>query len=337
MKILFVGLHNPSFISIAEYIEKALRRLGHQLQAFDYRQFSIPGRIRDKVYLLHKYDIARINKRLIKASVVFKPDLLFVLQGDTILPETILTIKNKYRIPSANWFIDYPTELGLSLLLAKYYDFFFVSTAPAMAKHHRHGNKSVKTLNFACDPDIHIKQELSADEKRRYGSDVVFVGSKYAERENVLNNLGEFNLGIWGPGWGDLAKGSPLRKFYKAGAIGPEIWVKIFNASKVILNINYGFAQLREEDCNSGSVKLFEILACGGFQMVDAKKAITDIFADKKHLVTFSDTADLKNKMRYYLAHPEEREAIALEGRKEVLAKHTYEHRMQEMLSSLKL
>lgn len=337
MKILFVGWHNPFFISITEYIEKALQKLGHRVEKFDYRQFSIPGRIRDRVHFLQRYDINRINKKLIKTATAFQPDLLFVLQGTNILPETILTIKNKCRITTINWFIDYPTELDKSLLLVKYYDFFFVSSASAMLKHHHNGNKSVKTLNFACDPDIHKVQELSDAEKQKYGNDIVFMGSKYLERENVLNNLVEFNLGIWGPGWGDLGKGSFLRKFYKGGAIGPEIWVKIFNASKIILNINYGFGSLMEEDCNPGSTKLFEILACGGFQIVDAKKAIADLFIDTKHLVAFSDISDLKDKIRYYLAHPEEREAISTEGRKEVLAKHTYEHRMKEMLSFIKL
>jgi tetratricopeptide (TPR) repeat protein len=35
---------------------------------------------------------------------------------------------------------------------------------------------------------------------------------------------------------------------------------------------------------------------------------------------------------RYYLDHPQEREEIAEEGRKEVLKKHTYDHRTEEML-----
>ena len=337
MRILFAGWHNPYFVSITEYIERTLEKLGHCVEKFDYRQFSIPGRIRDKIELLQRYDLARINKKLIKTAIAFRPDLLFVLQGTTILPETISAIKHEYHIPTVNWFIDYPAELEKALHLAKYYDFFFVSTAPAMLKHHQQGNKGVRTLLFACDPDIHKKYELGPEEKLKYGNDVVLIGSRYPEREEALGALREFDLGIWGPGWKDLNKDSPLRNFYKEEAVGPQIWVKIFNAAKIILNINYGFNRLPEEDCNPGSVKLFEILACGAFQMVDAKKAIADIFTDKRHLVTFLDITDLKNKLSYYLAHPEEREAIALEGRKEVLAKHTYEERMKEMLSLIKL
>ena len=337
MKILFAGWHNPFFISITEYIEKALENLGHQLEKFEYRQFLVPGRLRQRFSFLEHYDLARINKKFYASVERLRPDLVFVLQGTIILPETISEIRKKYRIATVNWFIDYPTELENSLLLAKYYEFFFVSNTHAMLKHHACGNRSVKTLNFACYPEWQTPQELSPAEKKKYGRDVVFVGSRYIDRENVLNSLSGFDLGLWGPGWDALSKTSSLRRCYRGGQIGPQVWAKIFSAAKIVLNINYGFGSLPEEDRNPGSVKLFEILACGAFQMVDAQKAITDIFTNQKHLVTFCDTADLKNKIKYYLNNPAEREAIARQGRKEALAKHTYEQRMQEMLSFIKI
>jgi len=55
--------------------------------------------------------------------------------------------------------------------------------------------------------------------------------------------------------------------------------------------------------------------------MVDEKNAITDIFKDKDHLVTFSHMPDLKDKIMNYLDNPQERERIASAGREEVLAK----------------
>jgi len=336
MRILFAGWHNPLFMSITEYIEKALEKMGHFVEKFEYRQFSIPGRIRDRIPFLQGYDINRINKKFIDRAGDFRPDLVFVLQGTTILPETISEIKNRYKIPAANWFIDYPVELKRALILAKYYDFFFVSSTHAMLKHHEHGNNKVRTLNFACDPETNKPGDLNPDEKEKYAHEVVFVGSRYPEREEVLSNLTEFDLGIWGPAWDRIEKTSPVRGFLKSKNVGPEIWSKIYSSSKISLNINYGFGKLDELDCSAGSTKLFEIPACRGFQIVDRKKAITDIFEDGKHLVIFSGIPELKEKIKYYLAHPAERDRIVKEGHSEVLSKHTYRHRMEEMLSIIK-
>jgi len=44
----------------------------------------------------------------------------------------------------------------------------------------------------------------------------------------------------------------------------------------------------------------------------------------------------LLEKIDYYLTHETEREEIAYNGYKEVLSKHTYEHRAKEILNVVK-
>ena len=332
MKILFSGWHNPRFESITEYIERALLKLGHELEIFEYWQYIIPGRIRRRVPFLEKYDLSRINNKFLNIAKHFRPDMVFVLQGPTMLPETIETIRKTFKIPTVNWFIDYPTVFETAVDFAKHYDHFFVSSTNAMRKHHQLGNTNVRTLNFACDPDIQKILELTEEEKRKYGNDIVFVGSHYPEREKAISSIRDLDVGVWGPGW--HSKPNPnLHKLFKNEHTDPSAWAKVFNASKIALNVNYGFDRLPDIDCNPGSTKLFEILGCGAFQLVDRKKAITDMFADGKDLVTFTDLPDMRNKIKYYLEHDKERKMIAANGRKEVLAKHTFEHRMREMLS----
>ncbi|MFQ5964669.1 MAG: hypothetical protein ACE5KZ_10320 [Candidatus Scalinduaceae bacterium] len=66
MKILFSGYHNPNFITITEYIERAILKQGHELETYDYRSFIIPGRIREKVQFLDQCILKELNylKRL---------------------------------------------------------------------------------------------------------------------------------------------------------------------------------------------------------------------------------------------------------------------------------
>jgi spore maturation protein CgeB len=334
MKILFAGWHNPRFMSITEYIERALIKLGHELEIFEYRQYSIPGRIRNRFPVFERYDINRINSKFLKTAALYKPDLVFILQGTTIKTETITLIRETLHIPVVNWFIDYPPLFDTAVNTAKFCDYFFVGSTNAMIRHHERGNTGVRVLNFACDPEIHKDLQPTPEEKAKYRHDIVFVGSRYPEREKVLSSLSEYDVGLWGPGWETAAKNNPIiNKFYKGDHSDPKIWVKIYNSAKIVLNINYGFESLPEIERNPGSNKLFEILACGGLQFVDYNKAITDIFTDGKQLVTYKDINDLKNKIRYYLDNEELGKKIAFEGRKEVLAKHTYEQRMRDMLS----
>jgi len=46
MKVLISSYHNPNFVTISEYIEEAIRALGHRLYVFNDRNHLIPGRIR---------------------------------------------------------------------------------------------------------------------------------------------------------------------------------------------------------------------------------------------------------------------------------------------------
>ncbi len=59
--------------------------------------------------------------------------------------------------------------------------------------------------------------------------------------------------------------------------------------------------------------------------------------ADGKEIVTFSDTRDLIEKIRYYLAHDDERAAIAQAGYEHTLREHTYQKRFQEIFRQMKL
>ena len=54
-------------------------------------------------------------------------------------------------------------------------------------------------------------------------------------------------------------------------------------------------------------------------------------------VVAFSDAAQLKEQIAYYLAHPDEAAAIATLARTRVLAEHTYEHRARQVLDTVGL
>ncbi len=56
-----------------------------------------------------------------------------------------------------------------------------------------------------------------------------------------------------------------------------------------------------------------------------------------REVATFADTAELVDKVRYYLASEEERADIALAGYRRTLRDHTYERRFNEIFSRIGL
>jgi spore maturation protein CgeB len=78
--------------------------------------------------------------------------------------------------------------------------------------------------------------------------------------------------------------------------------------------------------------RTFEIAACGACQLVDRRSLMGELF-DPDELATFGTAGELRELMGHYLAHPEERLALARRGRRRVLAEHSYRARMTELLA----
>ncbi|MFD2879980.1 glycosyltransferase [Paenibacillus rhizoplanae] len=52
-------------------------------------------------------------------------------------------------------------------------------------------------------------------------------------------------------------------------------------------------------------------------------------------MVSYQDKYDLLQKIHYYMAHDDERQRIAEAARQQVLAAHTFEHRIHDLLMNV--
>ena len=159
---------------------------------------------------------------------------------------------------------------------------------------------------------------------RNYLGDAV-VGDTYSER---LRGAG-LNVNRWY--WSGTPEFRVEEQSEKVIDYGEEL-NKLYNGEKIFLHISgAGYA----DDY------LLNGMAAGAFFLVKGhprdreQDGIGEMFELGKELITFETGDDLVQKVRYFLSHDEEREAVARAGREKVLGEHSYAIRMQEMLNAV--
>lgn len=331
MRVLMSGYHNPHYWTVTEYMERAIGALGHDLVTFDDGARPIPGRIRDRVRWAERADLAWMNHRLLAVARQVRPDVLIVSGGELIVPETVRCLRRE-GMTTILWTIDAPRRFENILAAAPFYDHVFCQGTEAVEILSNAGVTGMRWLPMACDPQLHRPEALSDEERRLFGHNIVFVGSWYSVREALFEALADLDFVIWGPGWGNLRSGSPLRNCLQGGHTTPAEWLKIYSASRIILATHYRDPQGRFP-VYQASPRVFEAMACGAFVICDAQRDVLDLFDDGVHLAVARNAGEFREKALHYLEHESERAAMARRAREEVIRCHTYKKRLETLLA----
>ncbi|MGN0432516.1 MAG: DUF3880 domain-containing protein [Lachnospiraceae bacterium] len=104
---------------------------------------------------------------------------------------------------------------------------------------------------------------------------------------------------------------------------------KVFYFSKINLNITM-------KPIQSGlSQRIWDVLGCRGFLLSNYQSEIPEYFTVGEDLDCYESLAELKNKIRYYLTHDDIRNSIAQSGYEKVKSRHTYIHRILQIMQVL--
>jgi len=328
-KILFASSKESIF---TQPVAANLKKLGFFVDYFDlsddflnnkyFRKLlnQLPVRFKNKINGQFQN---KINRNLYTRSEKNKIDYLLVIKGKNIKPKTVRQISAQ-GIKTINWFPDAMTNWGSIELLASSYNFFFTYDPYILKKlKEEKGLNNCYYLPFAANLD----KNASLPNKKDYQYDISFLGSYepglYDARVDYLNRLADLDLHIWGnKNW----LKTPLAKFYHGWVKDEEI-MQIYSRSKIVVNIDQ---QIPEE--KGLNLRPFEATAAGSFLLNDPiKDDIFRLFEDGKEVVVFKDAEDLRNKVRYYLDHEEEREKIARAGFERTKKEHIYQDRLKQM------
>lgn len=82
--------------------------------------------------------------------------------------------------------------------------------------------------------------------------------------------------------------------------------------------------------------RVFDVPAAGGFVLTDWREQMDDLFDPDREIICYRHPDEIPDLARFYLDHPEARRRVAEAGRRRVLACHTWDHRLQSLLATMK-
>jgi spore maturation protein CgeB len=326
MRILVVGRQYPD--SFARNIAVSLERMGFEVSTgFPELSKGEPKRclfdfLSKGVYLFPRLE-RHLQHRLVRAAEKTKPGLVLDTCGE-LTPVTIKELRNVAPAVAA-WYPDPTANLGREYLLRSDYHCVFFKEPRAVALFRRNLDLPAYFLPECCNPIWHYPQECTSEESSRLGCDVALAGNCYYYRLRMIEGLSGFKVKIWGGGaapWLD----HPMLRFQQFHYVAENEKARAFRAARIVLNT------FTHRDSDSVNARLFEATGCGGFVLTESCPAVQDFFEPGREVATFDSRADLVEKVKYYLAHPAEREAIAEAGCRRAHRDHTYEIRLRRLL-----
>ena len=340
-RILISYFFGDDMIPLGYSCADALRAMGHEVFCFNSQVESRLARLLLKPAnrlmrglgfkgreLGADLPISRENfkRALLKQAVAeFRADWVLVIRSHRFVDAGLVAeLKRDYRVQKViGWRVDGPLDSPGLVADAAIYDEYFCS--------HRHGYDPVSTgIRFLPVYGMdHLRyRNYHPDGPRQYRHDIALVAGHNGRRMEYLRGLLDLPLEIHGK-WGKASRSHPrLRKRIASKGIWGEELVRLYNTSKIVLNITgwdpalYGGLNMR----------IFDVPATGAFLMTDYSPELEEFYEIGTEVECFGEAGELADKLAYYLAHEAERESIARRGYEKSLTLPTIGDRMKAIV-----
>lgn len=305
---------------------RAFRRAGHSVSVLPQGQFVPTWQsigLRALRRLLMPVLVREYTRKLVAIAQHLRPDLFFVFKGQSLTLEALTAVKATGAIainfyPDTG-FADYGPYLPRTIGM---HDWVFTTKPAGVAD--LATNYDCHTASFlphAFDPEVHAPVCLACDDRERYECDVAFIGNISPKKrwllEHVHRSLPDVSLKIWGPYAWHLTQN--LASVYQGSEVWGAEYAKAIQATRINLGLLFeGGASAPVGDVITA--RTFEIPAAGGFMLHERTPEALQYFEEGEECAFFSDPDELAAKIAYYLEHPQERTAIAAEGRRRALS-----------------
>jgi spore maturation protein CgeB len=325
-------------LPIGGYCGNALKEMGHVVEYFEapsfFGAFEALKALRvgtDRLDYLENSFLQVVSQAVLAKVESFAPDLVLSMAQAPLSRQALKRLRRD-KVATAMWFVEDYAVFPYWKAFAPLYDLFAViQKGDFLEQLLAIGQPNAFYLPLAADPGVHRPLNLTPVERRKYGSEVSFVGAGYPNRRLAFRQLTGCDLRIWGNDWDGEVTLSPYLQ--RGGErIGTEEVVRIFNASAINVNLHSSVQPgVLVGDGDFVNPRTFELAASGAFQVTDRRALLPELFAADE-LALFSDMSELLRHIEYYRFDAEARAAISARARARVLADHTYVHRMRVLM-----
>lgn len=315
------------------YFEEPLKHIVDEVLSFDFMTvFQEKGK-------------EGMNRTLLDLICAEKPDVtVFVPYTDQFVPQVMDEI-NKQTI-SLGYYFDDTWRIDYSGFWAKHFTYATTSDVNGSKRWRDLGYNNFVYSPFGCNHRFLVNKNMP----KIY--DVSFVGGYHPYRAWCLQRLRKagINVQTWGYGWPN-------------GQLSLEGMGDVFNQSRINLNLtnnqswdfryimfpfrpvkdtlrvikNAFLAASRPDAKMREMVKArhFEINSCGGFQLSYYVEGLERHYQIGEEIALYESVDAMVDKVRYYLKHEDEREAISLCGYERTLRDHTMEKRFTDLFGRI--
>jgi len=238
---------------------------------------------------------------------------------------------------SVAWVTEDPYEQRTNVGNLDLFDLVFTNDSGSVSAYGPKG----RHLPFAADPEFHYREVPDSSGDAHYLYDLFFAGTAWPNRVEFIRELqhalGGINLKLALPHNPhipepnlDLAPSA-----YQWRTPNSE-FARFANRSRAVLTLHRAFSSSGNDPvARTPGPRLFEVALAGGTQFIDMSIPdieVTRYFQEDVEFVGFRSVQECIEKLKYHLANPQARIAMAKAAQQRALAEHLYANRVDELL-----
>lgn len=161
------------------------------------------------------------------------------------------------------------------------------------------------------------------EDPRKWVAEIVASQKRVA----YISALADQGIHVWGDdGWKQVEAATSGMTFHGVADWGKEV-AEIYCTADINVDIN------RIYQPEVIPLRVYDVLACGGFLIAEHSKALASQFEIGKEIVTYRTLTELEDLVARYREAPEEANAIARRGLEAVRARHTMRSRLKTLMA----
>ena len=310
MRVLVVGKSRPH--DIARRICAALERAGHRTALVNnHRLFFAAGGAVTGAWLAARY-------------AAFRPDQVILNKPIGVPPSLVRRIAARTR--TVMWYRDLRVPPDPAIVArAREVDTLFLTAGGQADEFGALGVKRVLYLPDGADPTLDRPGEAVPE----LACDVAYLGSGDPYRAAFLAEVAQrFQLRTFGTGWARWADAVN----WQGRSVTGDDFGRACASARIVLSVERAF-QAETQVASYTSNRIFRVIAAGGFYLGLGSAGARALLRDGEHCAYYDDRDHALAQIERYLSDAAERERIRSAGRAFVLAHHTLDHRVHNLLT----